>query len=172
MPAQDRLPRALFDPDLLKKHSHDRLPLLWIPCRQLADDQLGQAPATIPIVMAAVADPVATGFVASLARPGGNITGISNMLPELVGKQTGAAQGGPSQGLLGGPPRESGQSEQRTARPPRLLSESVDSGDEQASGPTNPSSGSRFPGHRRSVADGFTATDDENVSVRGIGFEQ
>jgi putative ABC transport system substrate-binding protein len=37
--------------------------------------------------MAAVADPVATGFVASLARPGGNITRISNMLPELVGKQ-------------------------------------------------------------------------------------
>jgi len=46
-----------------------------------------QATETIPIVMAAVADPVATGFVASLARPGGNITGLSMMLPELVGKQ-------------------------------------------------------------------------------------
>ena len=46
-----------------------------------------QATETIPIVMAAVADPVATGFVASLARPGGNITGVSNMRLDLVGKQ-------------------------------------------------------------------------------------
>ena len=42
---------------------------------------------TIPIVMVAAIDPVATGFVASLARPGGNSTGMSFMLPELVGKQ-------------------------------------------------------------------------------------
>jgi len=46
-----------------------------------------QATETIPIVMAAVADPVAIGFVASLARPGGNITGMSGMGSELVGKQ-------------------------------------------------------------------------------------
>jgi len=46
-----------------------------------------QATATIPIVMAGIIDPVATGFVASLARPGGNITGLSLMAPELVGKQ-------------------------------------------------------------------------------------
>ncbi len=46
-------------------------------------------PATgaIPIVMATSIDPVATGSVASLARPGGNITGLSLMSPELVGKQ-------------------------------------------------------------------------------------
>jgi putative ABC transport system substrate-binding protein len=37
--------------------------------------------------MGGVIDPVATGFVASLARPGGNITGLSLMAPELVGKQ-------------------------------------------------------------------------------------
>ena len=46
-----------------------------------------QASGTIPIVMAGIIDPVATGFVASLARPGGNITGLSLMAPELVGKQ-------------------------------------------------------------------------------------
>jgi putative ABC transport system substrate-binding protein len=46
-----------------------------------------QATATIPIVMSSVGDPVATGFVASLARPGANITGISLMAPDLVGKQ-------------------------------------------------------------------------------------
>jgi len=46
-----------------------------------------QATKTIPIVMAVVADPVATGFVASLARPGGNITGLSMMAPELAGKR-------------------------------------------------------------------------------------
>src|SRR5713101_2118602 len=46
-----------------------------------------QATETIPIVMGGVIDPVATGFVASLARPGGNITGLSLMAPEVVGKQ-------------------------------------------------------------------------------------
>jgi len=42
---------------------------------------------TIPIVMANSTDPVTTGFVASLARPGGNITGNSGMSPELSGKR-------------------------------------------------------------------------------------
>jgi len=46
-----------------------------------------QATKTIPIVMAAVGDPVAAGFVASLARPGGNVTGLSNRSPELGGKR-------------------------------------------------------------------------------------
>lgn len=42
---------------------------------------------TIPIVMMAADDPVASGLVASLARPGGNVTGLSMMAPELGGKR-------------------------------------------------------------------------------------
>jgi putative ABC transport system substrate-binding protein len=42
---------------------------------------------TIPTVMANSTDPVGTGFVASLARPGGNVTGLSTMSPELSGKR-------------------------------------------------------------------------------------
>jgi putative ABC transport system substrate-binding protein len=45
------------------------------------------ATSTIPIVMAFDPDPVGNGFVASLARPGGNITGLSTLAPELTGKQ-------------------------------------------------------------------------------------
>jgi putative ABC transport system substrate-binding protein len=46
-----------------------------------------EATATLPIVMAYDNDPVASGFVASLARPGGNITGLSTHYPEITGKQ-------------------------------------------------------------------------------------
>jgi putative tryptophan/tyrosine transport system substrate-binding protein len=42
---------------------------------------------TIPIVMATDPDPVANGFVDSLARPGGNVTGLSTLAPEISGKQ-------------------------------------------------------------------------------------
>ena len=42
---------------------------------------------TIPIVAVGVGDPVGDGLVASLARPGGNITGLSNMAPEITGKR-------------------------------------------------------------------------------------
>jgi len=46
-----------------------------------------EATSTIPIVMASDNDPVGSGFVASLARPGSNITGLSQMAPELAGKR-------------------------------------------------------------------------------------
>src|SRR5262245_20317025 len=46
-----------------------------------------EATSTIPIVMTNDNDPVGSGFVASLARPGGNITGLSNFAPELGGKR-------------------------------------------------------------------------------------
>ena len=46
-----------------------------------------EATATIPIVMALDDDPVGSGFVANLARPGGNITGLSTLAPEISGKQ-------------------------------------------------------------------------------------
>jgi putative ABC transport system substrate-binding protein len=46
-----------------------------------------EATVTIPIVMAQDRDPVGNGFVANLARPGGNITGLSSLAPEISGKQ-------------------------------------------------------------------------------------
>ena len=46
-----------------------------------------EATATIPIVMVVDSDPVGSGFIASLARPGGNITGLSTLAPELSGKR-------------------------------------------------------------------------------------
>ena len=46
-----------------------------------------EATVTIPIVMAQHPDPVGSGFVASLAQPGGNITGLSTLAPELSGKR-------------------------------------------------------------------------------------
>ena len=46
-----------------------------------------KATQTIPIVLASAGDPVATGLVSSLARPGGNITGFTNLAAELSGKR-------------------------------------------------------------------------------------
>ena len=46
-----------------------------------------KATSTVPLVMAAAGDPVGTGIVSSLARPGGNITGLSAIAPDLEGKR-------------------------------------------------------------------------------------
>jgi putative ABC transport system substrate-binding protein len=53
----------------------------------IAGRALKKATNTIPIVMTSSTDPVADGLIASLARPGGNITGLTNVGGELGGKQ-------------------------------------------------------------------------------------
>ena len=62
------------------------------------------ATGTIPVVMAGVGDPVGQGVVASLARPGGNVTGLSALVTELYAKRGRAAQGtGSGSRTTGGP---------------------------------------------------------------------
>ena len=53
---------------------------------QLAAVAATQLTKTIPIVFVAVGDPIGSGLVTSMAHPGGNVTGLSNMSPELVAK--------------------------------------------------------------------------------------
>ena len=77
---------------------HDRLPILAADLVRLKVDVIvtfatsdtlaaKKATSSIPIVMAGGADPVASGLVESLARSGGNVTGISQMIVELAGKR-------------------------------------------------------------------------------------
>jgi len=58
-----------------------------VPVGGAATQAAQQATRTIPIVMSVVIDPVGSGLVASLARPGGNVTGLTIMASDLVGKQ-------------------------------------------------------------------------------------
>ena len=75
----------------------DRLPALAVELVALKVDVIvatgtlaalaaKRATSSIPIVFPTVGDPVTDGLVISLARPGGNVTGLSNLTPELVGK--------------------------------------------------------------------------------------
>jgi putative ABC transport system substrate-binding protein len=77
---------------------YDRLPALAADLVALKVDVIvvtntpaalaaAQATKTIPIVLAWAADPVGSGLVNSLARPGGNVTGLSVLAPDLVGKR-------------------------------------------------------------------------------------
>src|SRR4029450_13955782 len=53
-----------------------------------------QATSVIPIVFASSGDPVGGGLVASLARPGGNVTGLATLVPDLAGKRLELLRGG------------------------------------------------------------------------------
>ena len=64
-----------------------RSPVNVIVARGLTIRAAREATAMIPIVMAADPDPVRSGFIVSLARPGGNITGLSTLAPDLEAKQ-------------------------------------------------------------------------------------
>ncbi len=63
-----------------------RRPALIVPITTPVAQAAASAARGIPIVFGTVSDPVGSGLVASLARPGGNVTGVSNMLPALSGK--------------------------------------------------------------------------------------
>jgi putative tryptophan/tyrosine transport system substrate-binding protein len=74
-------------PDLAAELVRRKVDVIVVPADQNAL-AARQATLTIPIVMAGAADPVAIGLVASLARPTGNITGLSAVVgPEITGKQ-------------------------------------------------------------------------------------
>ena len=60
-----------------------------------------QATRTVPIVFAGAADPVEDGLVISLARPGGNVTGLSNLSAEMVGKRLDSSSSRPIRESVG-----------------------------------------------------------------------
>jgi putative tryptophan/tyrosine transport system substrate-binding protein len=60
--------------------------VIFVPTRP-ALPAVRKATATIPIVFVSLGDPVAEGWIASLAKPGGNLTGVAGLSPELAGKR-------------------------------------------------------------------------------------
>jgi putative tryptophan/tyrosine transport system substrate-binding protein len=81
------------DPTLMERYAAELIALspdlLLAGSSSLAVDLLRRRTGTIPIVFANVTDPVGQGFVASLAHPGGNVTGFSNYDPLMVSKWLG-----------------------------------------------------------------------------------
>jgi len=76
----DRYPALVADLVRLKVH-------VIVAVGGRATQVAQMATRTIPIVMSVVIDPLGSGLVSSLARPAGNVTGLSNMASDLVGKQ-------------------------------------------------------------------------------------
>src|SRR5215468_3262682 len=73
-------------PDLVSeclRHKADVIAVSTTPAAQAAK----RATRTVPIVLIALGDPVGTGLVDSVAKPGGNVTGMSMMVPELATKR-------------------------------------------------------------------------------------
>src|SRR5215467_1255524 len=73
-------------PDLARELVHLKVDVI-VTSTDVAIAAVRQQTRTIPIVMATSTDPLGAGFVASLAHPGGNVTGLSTMSPELAGKR-------------------------------------------------------------------------------------
>src|SRR6516164_4504070 len=85
-----RWPKGSFaqDPGLMSEVLHDNIDVIvaWATPSALA---ARRGTSTIPIVFLAVSDPVGSGLVSSLAHPGGNATGSSNVAPDLSAKLLG-----------------------------------------------------------------------------------
>ena len=78
--SQDRLPAVVAE--IVHRHTD-----VIVTGGSQATRAAKEGTSTIPIVMAQDNDPLGAGFVASLARPGGNVTGLANLTAELSGKQ-------------------------------------------------------------------------------------
>jgi putative ABC transport system substrate-binding protein len=76
----DRYPALVADLIRLKVH-------VIVTVGGRASQVAQQATSTIPIIMSVVIDPLGAGLVSNLARPQGNVTGVSMMAPDLIGKQ-------------------------------------------------------------------------------------
>ena len=81
--AEDRLDRL---PELAAELVRLKVDVI-VAAGTLAPLAAKRATATIPIVMTAAGDPVGSGLISNLARPGGNVTGLSLMVPDLGGKR-------------------------------------------------------------------------------------
>jgi putative ABC transport system substrate-binding protein len=106
----------IFSVSWFAAEDYARLPQLAVELVQLRPDVIfavgtgaraaKNATQNIPIVGIFGGDPVASGYVASLARPGGNLTGLSLYQSELVSKRLNLLKDGPPTGKPGGPPLE------------------------------------------------------------------